>query len=306
MDSLVINEYQGFVPRCKELIKRLAPGIFERFLKAPRVLFIEHRRRPMIRAFIKRIAAQQPLPLFELIEIETINRCNGKCSFCPVNRAADTRTLKVMEESLFRSILGQLAEAGYRGKVGLYSNNEPLLDARIVELAALARQILPAAQLFLMTNGTLLTEEKFIALMRSLDRLIIDNYDDDLRLIEPVRKIADYCRRTGRFEGNVRIWLRKEHDLLTNRAGQAGNRTPLARPLRCACAYPFTQMIVRPDGKVSLCCNDALGRMTMGDLGRERLVDVWRGPAFEKVRTRLISSGRSGLPLCGACDSGGL
>lgn len=28
-------------------------------------------------------------------------------------------------------------------------------------------------------------------------------------------------------------------------------------------------MVVRPDGKVSLCCNDALGTMTLGDLTKE-------------------------------------
>ena len=36
------------------------------------------------------------------IEIETFNRCNATCQFCPVNRDADPRPMKRMEESLFR------------------------------------------------------------------------------------------------------------------------------------------------------------------------------------------------------------
>ena len=35
-------------------------------------------------------------PLFSSIEIEVINRCNGECPFCPVNRHIDPRKLRKM------------------------------------------------------------------------------------------------------------------------------------------------------------------------------------------------------------------
>lgn len=65
---------------------------------------------------------------------------------------------------------------------------------------------------------------------------------------------------------------------------------------------PYKQIIVRPDGKVSLCCNDALGKCTLGDLNNESLVDVWFGAAFSKVREQL-RNGRQGFERCKYCDT---
>ena len=42
-----------------------------------------------INAFVTE--AMQETPLFNRVEIETYNKCNGICSFCPVNKYNDTR-----------------------------------------------------------------------------------------------------------------------------------------------------------------------------------------------------------------------
>ena len=48
--------------------------------------------------------------LFDHVEIETINRCNGICSFCPVNRKVDTREFKKMDKSVFEKIINELSD----------------------------------------------------------------------------------------------------------------------------------------------------------------------------------------------------
>ncbi len=58
-------------------------------------------------------------PLFTAIEIETINRCNGSCGFCPVNRGADPRPFAKMPDELFRAIVDELAGMEYRHAVSL-------------------------------------------------------------------------------------------------------------------------------------------------------------------------------------------
>ena len=50
------------------------------------------------------------LPLFDHVEIETINRCNGVCAFCPVNINNDSRVFSIMQEELFEKIIDELAE----------------------------------------------------------------------------------------------------------------------------------------------------------------------------------------------------
>ena len=154
----------------------------------------------------------------------------------------------------------------------------------------------------LFTNGTLLTLDKFIALTEVLDELIIDNYQQELKLIKPCARIAEYCEKHPELKKKVTIVLRKPQEILTSRGGTAPNRKRLLEYGEDRCVLPFKQMIVRPDGKVSLCCNDAVGRYTLGDLSREKLTDVWFGAAFQEVRRRLYV-GRKEWGSCRYCDA---
>ena len=95
------------------------------------------------------------------IEVETLNRCNGKCSFCPVNALEPQRKYAKMSEQLFKKIIQELAEQNYSGTLSLFSNNEPFLDERIIDFYKYAREKLPGAKLSLFTNGSLLTLDKF-------------------------------------------------------------------------------------------------------------------------------------------------
>ncbi len=239
--------------------------------------------------------------LFNHIEIETINRCNGSCSFCPVNRNMDTREKAVMTRELFENIVAQLEKINYSGRFTTFSNNEPLLDDRIVEFNQYARHHLPNARMHLFTNGTLLTLDKFIALMEVLDELVIDNYQQELRLIKPCLQIQEYCEAHPELKRKVTIVLRKPQEILTTRGGTAPNRKEVVEYDRDRCVLPFKQIIVRPDGKISLCCNDALGKYTLGDLNKEKLLDIWYGTRFQMVR-KCLYEGRANWGDCKYCD----
>jgi MoaA/NifB/PqqE/SkfB family radical SAM enzyme len=297
---MLINEYRGIAPRIKLLIKKRLPGVYERHIKRISVAIIDRRRAGAIMASIKKIISVDPFPIFKLVEIETINRCNNTCQFCPVNRNDDPRPFRLMDESLFRSIIGQLRELNYSGCINLSANNEPLMDGRICELAGIARQALPSAYIHMVTNGMALTIDKLKNLMKHMDMLTIDNYDDDLKLIKPIRDVYDYCRFNNVYQDKIKIYLRLKTDILSNRAGQAKNRSKV-KPLQSSCGYPFLQFVIRPDGKVSLCCNDALGQMTMGDLTKESISSVWNGAIFRETRERLLE-GRKSVKLCSGCD----
>ena len=245
-------------------------------------------------------------PWFNHIELETLNRCNGGCSFCPVNRNAVQRPLERMSESLFEDILRQLAEIGYRSGVSLYSNNEPLLDTRLPDFAAVARERLPHAYMKLYTNGTLLTLELFRRLIPNFNKFTVNNYNPAPEMYGNVQEIHDFCltEEGGKLIAGkrVRIQLRNPESVLGTRAGNAPNREPLKKTVRALCAYPFKQFIVRPDGRVSLCCNDALGQMTLGDLNQESMADIWRGKVSSRMRGLMAEKGRAGIPLCAGCD----
>ncbi len=257
----------------------------------------------MIQAVNKYVQiASRKVPLFRYLEIETINRCNGGCSFCPVNKQIDPRPEHRMTEKLFKKIIDNLADLDYSGEICTFSNNEPFLDERIIELNAYARMKLPNARLHLYTNGTLLTIEKFVLIMQYLDELVIDNYHQDLKMIKPVEEIYQYILNNNDYDGKVSIVLRKPNEILTSRGGDAPNRKDILSFPNDSCALPFEQMVIRPDGKVSLCCNDPLGRNTLGDLNKQSLEEVWYGAPYTRVR-ELIAQGRKEWKHCANCDT---
>ena len=236
------------------------------------------------------------------MEIETYNRCNGGCEFCPVSVKNELRPEIKMDEILFRKIIDDLARIEYDGKLALFSNNEPFLDERIIEFHKYARECLPKTRMHLYTNGTLLTMDKFLQVIEYLDELIIDNYNQNLELIPTNKAIKEYCEKNRELIQKVTIVLRKPKEILTSRGGDAPNRKKKISYSNDRCMLPFRQKLIRPDGKVSLCCNDPLGKVTMGDLNSENIVDIWYGDKFQEAREKIMS-GRGNYPHCKFCDT---
>lgn len=240
--------------------------------------------------------------LFNHVEIETVNRCNGNCNFCPVSQKNDTRKLRFMKRNLFESIILQLSEINYSGRLALFSNNEPFLDKDIIDKHRYARKKLPYARMHLFTNGTLLTLEKFVEIINYLDELIIDNYHKDLKLINPCKVIKEYCENHIELKKKVTIVLRDPNEILSTRGGDAPNRKKKISYGKERCVLPFKQLIIRPDGKISLCCNDPLGKYTLGNVTEESILSIWNNDKFKMVRECLYK-GRENLEHCKYCDA---
>ncbi len=236
------------------------------------------------------------------IEIETLNRCNGKCSFCPVNVTQPQREYAKMSEELFKKIIDDLAENDYQGKISLFSNNEPFLDERIIDFHKYARRALPKAKFNLFSNGSLLDLEKFKEIIDCLDIFTIDNYNDDLEVNEGLKEVWTYINENKSYEGKVNFAMRLENEVLTSRGGQAPNKKKV-RYQRTQCLLPFRQMVIRPDGKVSLCCNDALGKVTLGDVSKNSIYEIWNSEEYKKVRDEMMKNGRKNITLCQRCDT---
>lgn len=240
-------------------------------------------------------------PLFRTIEIETINRCNGICEFCPVNRNEKQRPYHKMTTEMFESIIEQLAELEYKGTVSLFSNNEPFIDERIIDFAAYTRKKLPEAKISVYTNGTLLTEEKYRNIISYLDVMWIDVYvtKENPDVPEHIQKIMNVAKLEG-WDEKTTLSIVKYDMVRFSRAGNSPN-SKVNYILQRPCILPYAQMVIRPDGKASLCCNDALGQMTLGDLQKECLTDIWYGDRYNKIRKQL-AEGRENVSLCKYCN----
>ena len=164
------------------------------------------------------------------------------------------------------------------------------------------RESLPDAFLDLWTNGSLLTLDKFLEIIPFLDRLVIDNYNDKLALNPNVKAISDYVEDKPELKEKVVIYLRKENEVLTSRGGVAPNKKDGNYYIDTKCVLPFQQFNVRPDGKISLCCNDALGLYTLGDLNKQSIQEIWYSDEYMRIRREMKVNGRRNLKLCRKYD----
>ncbi len=242
-----------------------------------------------------------PHPL--VVNLETINRCNGSCAFCTANKYSDKRPLKKMEDELFYSIIDQLAEWDFKGHLTLYGNNEPWLDTRIVEFHKYCREKLPESFIFMSTNGLLLDIDKVKTITPYVDQLIINNYCEDMKLHDNVKEIYDYVKNhEEEFEDvEILVQMRYVKAVLTNRAGSAPNKAVTEKIITETCLMPFTDMFIFPDGRMGLCCCDNFENTTLADLTKERLTDAWNSVAYKQAR-KLIKDGRQNYPFCRHCD----
>lgn len=236
-----------------------------------------------------------------LVSIETINRCNNTCGFCPANRNSEMRPFKKMPEELFHKIIEELKEADYDGYLNLYVNNEPFMDVRIEEWYKYASEQLPHAKMLLYTNGLLVTINRFQKIIPYIDKMVINNYSETLELHPNIKELYDFVKNTPEYwNKDIVIQIRYIKEILTNRAGTAPNRQKMIDS-RKMCIMPFTDFTIFPDGQVGLCCSDALEKTNYGNVVEQSLLDIWTGSRYKELRS-LIGKDRSKYSFCKGCD----
>lgn len=264
----------------------------------------------IISSYYIRLNSKLPLT----IEIETINRCNNNCSFCPINATVDPRYYRVMEGDIIEKIASNLEELEYSGLLALFSNNDPLLDPRIVDLCKLFRQKAKKAHIYIFTNGIKITRDLYLGLFDAgLDELIINNYSDKFEIIKPIENLLNEINlivdpKIEKYKAKTRITMRRKTEILTNRAGYAPNKKKdfcetFKSFKNSLCALPFIQFVIRASGQVSMCCQDALGKVTLGNVNNESIHEIWNGKNYQDVRIKLRKYGRKSLYLCKQCDA---
>ena len=254
-------------------------------------------------AYIQYFMAQEEPPVFMSCMVETLNRCNGTCSFCPANRRDEDRPLKKMTEDMFRDIIRQLRDMGWEGNLYLNINNEPFLDKRLLDFARHARGELPGARIAIISNGTLVTPRTMDEMAGLVDELVLNDYSEKYRLSKPHRAIYRHIKRNkARFQHmDVTISRRYSKEILATRAGSAPNKPKKNNTIDAPCVYPFLDLLVFPDGMVGMCCNDCKEVSAFGDITRDTLLDIWGNEKFSRLR-EAMREGRSAYPFCRECD----
>jgi MoaA/NifB/PqqE/SkfB family radical SAM enzyme len=261
------------------------------------------------------------------LQIETTTACLARCAYCPKSALPDERSF--MDAGLFDRIAAECGD-GKPDSIELYFNGEPLLDARLEDLAGRIKRITPESVVSIITGEGALTLERARSLAGcGLDVVFVsvnvvgDPTESDVtRRIAAVASFRDVLGAKGTRLGIVSMGnfmapatadaLRRAAareglplDLFrgTSRVGDVPIerfRRPDDRPPRRPCERPFTKAYIRYNGDVVLCCEDWRHTRVMGSLTTSTLAEIWTGNAYQDVRRALLA--RRVPPPCDRCD----
>ena len=97
----VVNRESGLDDIKKIFFERKIPRFYEKCFAMFKAFFYDRIHGPAEMKIIQNGMNIEPFPIFGDIEIATVNRCNGDCSFFPVKRNVDPRKFTFMNEELF-------------------------------------------------------------------------------------------------------------------------------------------------------------------------------------------------------------
>jgi len=256
--------------------------------------------------------------LFRAVQLQTVDYCNRKCTFCPNNPIIRSRNL--MSVALYVKILHNLKKLNYTGRFSPYLMNEPLMDPRLPELIALARKFLPHSQIAINTNGDkIINSPNLIQTLKEagLNALLINIYTPEIKIEEVYKyinsnkeitllpeneKILDRYMNDGRLYIRIRE-LYRAPSYFWNRGGNVKNvkRSPkYRRPPPCDLI--FKQIYILWDGKAVLCCSDWQSEVVVGKFPDKSLEEIWQSEVYRVYRNAHCSGEISKLKLCSKCD----
>lgn len=231
--------------------------------------------------------------MFNIIDIETTSICNRKCDFCPVKYG--DREQGFMDEKLYYSIIDQLSEIDYFGAIHPHLFGEPLIDKRIVDFVKYAREKCPKARIVVKSNGDLLDYDTALKLIEAgVTTLFVTQYDGYFH-----DHVKDIYRRFPEKHKD-KLLFRIMRNPYSNRGGLVGEDSNA--PLEKDCDYVNTSLFVDFKGKCHMCPDDFYGKVIMGDVNKENVVDIFNNKKYRDLRAKLKKGERKDLPICDVCN----
>ena len=248
------------------------------------------------------------LPLPTEIEISESGTCNRKCSFCPRSDPNFEDKKEFISDDLHEKLCNELKDLNYEGTVRYSGFVEPMLDKNIYNLINMTRKIVTKSNIEMVTNGDPLNLKRLKKIFSSgLNKVLISVYDTE----EDAIKFEKMCSESGLKPHQYiirRRYLPESNDFgitLSNRAGLMENAEfkikPLEKTLNKPCYIPSYTFFLDYQGDVLMCPHDWGKKIILGNLNKEKLVDIWFGKKSMRIRKMLNDSNRNFSP-CNVCD----
>ncbi len=271
------------------------------------------------------------------MRFEVTTRCNYNCVICPRDKL--TRKLETMSFELFALLFDKIrSETRQYNTLTFPGMGEPLMDPSLVRKIEYAKKADRDLDVLILTNGSLLTPERFgefedlgvtsvrVSLYgadaesyRKIHRPKSDRMFDTVK--ENLLKIVARKKNTkllltynvvdGVNDDVLQDWISfwedkadlievwRPHNWVNGRRYRA-----VQKDKAVTCGRPFNGPLqIQVDGTVNMCCFDFDGRLTIGDLKKQTLHEIFSSPAYNRIMKCHQAGRYAGSRLiCASCD----
>ena len=247
-------------------------------------------------------------PLPTEIEISESGTCNRKCSFCPRSAPSYTDKKEFITKELHEKLCDELKAINYQGTVRYSGFVEPLLDKNIYNLINMVRTYLPNSNIEIVTNGDPLNLKRLKKLFENgLNKILISAYDGKVE----ADNLEKLCVEAKLDESQYIVrhrYYSEDQDFgitLSNRAGQMQKAEfsipSLKEALNKPCYIPSYTFFLDYQGDVLMCPHDWGKKIILGNLNKQKFLDIWFSKRAMGIRKTLNTSNRNFTP-CNVCD----
>ena len=295
----------------------------------------------MIRYYLEELKAKYHYKMRHLTSIkypiisaiELTNYCNSACVMCPHRKM--TRKKEHMKFEMFKKIIDEIKDYP-QGLIWTHLFGEPLLHPHLFDFIKYAKDV--GIKVGVSTNCMLLNKKMSKKLLDTyLDNIILcldayhPNIYEKLRVgldyFKVVKNITDFLKLKGdRKKPYIQLQFVKnylnENEIKlfkfywkgtkgideirildsTDWAGQVDKVfDSIGKRKRKPCSVLWHYLAIHSDGNVTICCTDYDGKIKLGNVNNERLIDIWNGEKLRKLR-ELQLKGNYINGLCDICN----
>ncbi len=274
-------------------------------------------------------------------EIETVNACNATCRMCTVNTWQKNAN-PFMSDTVFRKTANELIDNRDMVRtVNLSRDGEPLLDRNLEERITYLKEG-GIKHITFSTNASLLTKKRALSLMEcGLDEIMfsIDGFKKEtfgkirtgLNFEKIMSNVSRFIKLRDDAASRVKIrvrmviqqdnlaeveewgkyWrsvLQKQDSVhaknIHSWANTLGNYAAVreAGKLSTPCTSPFSTMVIRYNGDVTICPLDCDFKYVNGNIGSCSIKEIWQnGAYFRSFRELHLKGKRDEFAFCAGC-----
>lgn len=250
------------------------------------------------------------------LQIQTIDGCNARCSFCPAWQIP--RTFKTIDDKLFKRIVSDFLETAdtKTRTISLFLENEPLLDNNIFEKARWIKQQGKNICTTIHTNGSLLlnfNKQDY----HLIDRITITVAEDvetynKIHSLNISKKTLNEIQNLPLYFPNIRTNVRKNTilsglDFNSEKYSRAGflnnNKTVNNKTKGCKKYLRGKWANVLYDGTFIICCMDYNKEIVFGNLKTQSIGQIinsdYYNSVFDKIEGEIESEDSF---ICKRCE----